>query len=49
MLKRLVFGKLIEMPAELPRPPRIETPTPLQGDRPDQQHKVLYCRATLPA
>jgi SAM-dependent methyltransferase len=50
LLKRFVFGKLVPMPAELPSPQSaIETPTPLQGDRPDLLHKVLYCRAVLPA
>jgi len=50
-LKRFVFGKLVSMPAELPPTSIAETepPTLLPGNAPDQVHKVLYCRATLPA
>jgi SAM-dependent methyltransferase len=49
LLKRLVFGQLVSMPAELPATStKIESPTPLQGNAPDRVHKVLYCRATLP-
>jgi ubiquinone/menaquinone biosynthesis C-methylase UbiE len=50
-LKRFVFGRLVPMPAELPPTSlaEAEPPTPLTGDAPDQVHKVLYCRATLPA
>jgi SAM-dependent methyltransferase len=50
LLKRLVFGKLVSMPAELPPPAGdFEAPTPLPADVPDRLHKVLYCRATLAA
>jgi len=49
LLKRLVFGRLVVMPAELgPSKEGLEPPVPLSGDRADQIHKVLYCRATLP-
>ena len=50
-LKRFVFGRLVPMPAELPPTSIAETepPTPVSGDAPDRVHKVLYCRATLPA
>jgi SAM-dependent methyltransferase len=49
-LKRLVFGRLVLMPAELePSRDRTEPPVPLPVDRADGIHKVLYCRATLPA
>lgn len=50
LLKRLVFGELVAMPAELP--PRLEpteTPVPLATDQPDHVHKVIYCCATLMA
>ena len=48
-LKRLVFGRLVTMPAELePSRDRTEPPVPLPVDRADGIHKVLYCRATLP-
>jgi SAM-dependent methyltransferase len=48
-LKRLVFGRLVVMPAELePSRGQTEPPVPLPGDRADEIHKVLYCRATLP-
>jgi SAM-dependent methyltransferase len=47
-LKRLVFGRLVAMPAEIgdetaPKRP----PTELSLDQPDRQHKVLYCAARL--
>jgi SAM-dependent methyltransferase len=48
LLKRLVFGSLVPMPAELPTPTgAFEPPTPLAAGVPDRVHKVLYCRATL--
>jgi ubiquinone/menaquinone biosynthesis C-methylase UbiE len=48
-LKKLVFGRLVEMPSELSQSNQdLEPPTPLSPDRPDRVHKVLYCRATLP-
>jgi len=49
LLKRLVFGRLVVMPAELqPSKERPEPPVLLSADRADRLHKVLYCRATLP-
>lgn len=48
LLKRLVFGKAVPMPAELllsnegPALPCLLTP-----ERPDRVHKVLYCCGTL--
>jgi SAM-dependent methyltransferase len=49
LLKRLVFGRLVLMPAELEPPNEgLEPPVLLPGDRADGIHKVLYCRATLP-
>ena len=48
LLKRIVFGSLIPMPAEiiagmLPYDP----PTKLESRKPDQRHKVIYCVAEL--
>ena len=49
LLKRLVFGRLTLMPAELPwSGAPIEGPIPLNRS-PDATHKVLYCSATLRA
>jgi len=49
-LKKFVFGKLVTMPGELPpSEAAVEPPLPLAPDLPDQVHKVLYCRAALPA
>lgn len=48
LLKRLVFGKLEPMPAEIKEgmvPYR--NPVPLPSDRPDTIHKVIYCAAEL--
>ena len=47
VLKRFVFGKLVEMPHEVtegmirPVPPNV-----LMGDQADRTHKVIYCAAT---
>ncbi len=47
-LKRLLFGRLAPMPAELgARMPPYITPTPLPVDQADLRHKVIYCAATL--
>lgn len=50
LLKRLIFGNLVPMPAEIAAdtvPAR--PPTPLPRGVPDQAHKVIFCAATLPA
>ncbi len=49
MLKRLVFGSLVPMPAEIVAGmvPYVD-PVPIPADRPDRMHKVLYCVATNP-
>ncbi|MCC7257971.1 MAG: class I SAM-dependent methyltransferase [Gammaproteobacteria bacterium] len=53
LLKRLVFGQPVPMPAELTeamRPAGIEaTLAMLPPGQADQRHKVIYCEATLPA
>lgn len=47
-LKRLVFGKAVPMPAELPLPnEELVSPCLLTPERPDRVHKVLYCCGTL--
>jgi SAM-dependent methyltransferase len=48
LLKRLVFGRLVKMPAEITAEtaPKI-APTPLRAGQPDRSHKVLFCAATL--
>jgi ubiquinone/menaquinone biosynthesis C-methylase UbiE len=49
ILKRLVFGKPVSMPAELsPGADEIVPPTPLTPNQPDRRHKVIYCAASLP-
>lgn len=50
LLKRLVFGRLQKMPAEITdaTAPRVP-PTPLPAGVPDRSHKVLFCAATLDA
>lgn len=48
LLKRLVFGRLVPMPAELTADTaQRQPPTPLAKNQPDRSHKVLYCVATL--
>jgi SAM-dependent methyltransferase len=48
LLKRLVFGKLVPMPAELTPAASFVPPAKLRTTVPDHTHKVLYCRATIP-
>jgi SAM-dependent methyltransferase len=48
LLKRLVFGKLVPMPAELAPASSFTPPTEISATVPDRVHKVLYCRATIP-
>jgi hypothetical protein len=46
LLKRMVFGKLIPMPAELQAGMMpFSPPTPISADHPDIRHKVVYCAA----
>lgn len=46
ILKRLVFGRLVPMPAEIDEG-MIEyaAPSPIPCDRPDTSYKVIYCAA----
>lgn len=48
LLKKLVFGKLMAMPGSISSAtmPFIK-PIPLNDSIPDQQHKVIFCEATL--
>jgi hypothetical protein len=48
-LKRLVFGGLVPMPAEISSDtsPRVP-PTPLDAGVPGRAHKVIFCAAKLP-
>ena len=48
MLKRLVFGKLVPMPAEIKADTAVYVAPVLLPPRPDIAHKVIYCRAVLP-
>lgn len=46
-LKRLVFGGLVTMPAEITSDTaRAVAPTPLSRQLPDREHKVVLCAAT---
>lgn len=47
-LKRIVFGGLVEMPAEIDTDTaRYVEPDRISGLVPDKMHKVIYCVATL--
>jgi SAM-dependent methyltransferase len=49
LLKRLVFGAMEKMPAEISESLRpYEPPCKIQDDKPDTIHKVIYCAATMP-
>lgn len=47
LLKRLVFGQLVPMPAELPMRGEPIAPPVRLSSAPDVTHKVIYCCATL--
>jgi len=48
LLKRLVFGNLVAMPAEIDEnTAEYVEPNPIASDSPDTRHKVIYCAATL--
>ena len=47
LLKRLVFGRMVTIPAEINNKTAIYVPpTPISCEQPDRQHKVIYCEAT---
>lgn len=49
LLKRLVFGRLVPMPAEITRDTALyASPPRLNPDVPDRGYKVIYLAATLP-
>lgn len=48
LLKRLVFGTPVEMPAEITAEmAEIEAPIPLDASKPSTEFKVIYCAAHL--
>ena len=48
ILKRIMFGKLVSMPAEITGGDYdYISPVEIDGDWEDRQHKVIYCCATL--
>jgi SAM-dependent methyltransferase len=48
LLKRLVFGSLVKMPAEVgPETATQVSPAPLAAGHPDRGHKVIFCEARL--
>ena len=47
-LKRIVFGELVKMPAEIDKhTSQYIEPTQISPSKPDTVHKVIYCVATL--
>jgi SAM-dependent methyltransferase len=47
-LKRIFFGKLQPMPAEVcDGMAPVQPPAPISGDKPDTQHRVLHCVARV--
>jgi hypothetical protein len=48
LLKRLVFGGLVKMPAEVgPETATQVSPASLAAGHPDRGHKVIFCEARL--
>ncbi len=48
LLKKLVFGSLVKMPAEIEEKMiPYHAPVKLSLGRPDQRHKVIYCAARI--
>ncbi len=45
LLKRIVFGSLIELPREIPEGQLVESPTPIPANRADREHDVLFAVA----
>lgn len=46
-MKRIVFGRMVAMPAALPwDETQFRPPTPISTTEPDREHKVLLCAAT---
>lgn len=47
-LKRIMFGQLVEMPAEIDEDMvEYHPPVPISHLNPDTKHKVIYCLATI--
>jgi hypothetical protein len=50
LLKRLVFGGMVSMPAEISVGMlEYQPPTAFPAGVVDRRHKVIYCAAALPA
>ncbi len=50
LLKRIVFGGLVDMPAEINREMfSYDIPSEIPNNSPDKRHKVIYCEAKRPA
>lgn len=47
ILKRLVFGRLVKMPPEIPERGAFQPPLRIQDTVPDRLHKVIYCVARM--
>ena len=45
LLKRVVFGALVELPKEIPEGESVDLPKPVSADRPDREHRVLFAVA----
>lgn len=47
-LKRIMFGDMVKMPAEIDEGmAEYKPPLPISNRHPDNKHKVIYCAATL--
>jgi len=45
LLKRIVFGALVELPKEIPDEESVDSPKPIPVDRSDRGHRVLFAVA----
>jgi len=45
LLKRIVFGALVELPKEIPEAESGDLPKPIPAHRPDREHRVLFAVA----
>ncbi len=45
LLKRAVFGSLIDLPSEIPEGQLVSSPTPIPANRADREHNVLFAVA----
>ena len=42
LLKRIAFGRLVELPKEIPEGESADLPRRIPADRPDREHRVLF-------